>query len=108
MPYYGESRNSVLKRALRVLVAMQSTRIGLTAYELAAIAGCGVRTVWRCVNSLEEVGVPIERIIPEDIHKRWRFKVKVDKLGRIHWRVKEEDNVVRRNRSRKAGRTRSS
>lgn len=63
-----------VKNVLRVLFAIQRARFGLTVAEIAEEAGGSVRTAYRIIRVLEEVGVKVERLLPNGLNGPWRFR----------------------------------
>ena len=68
------SRYEQLKTTLEIFFAMQRMRFGLTAPELAEESGASVRTVYRIVRALEQVGIKIERLRPHGSNSPWHFR----------------------------------
>ena len=55
----SEPLRNTLSRALKVFVALSSTRFGLTFNEILEEVGCSRRTLYRYLNALEDSGIHI-------------------------------------------------
>ena len=71
------SGQTQLRRLVKVLLALQRTRFGLTGAEIRVVGGCSIRTVYRLLQVMEEAGIKVERLPWRRTRgqTQWRFRV---------------------------------